>query len=92
MRRLRAKRYEFTLFSIQIKAYLTDTLLNNQQATSLQRAAYMGHTSTIEALIDGGASLDLQDSEGSTALHKASAQVRNKSPSSVSPPSCHIDF
>jgi ankyrin repeat protein len=38
----------------------------------------MGHASIIEALVNGGASVDVQDSDGNTALHKAAMQVRFK--------------
>lgn len=77
MRAPRVKRYDYAI-SIQIvKPILTKYANQRLQATALQRAAYMGHTGTVEALLEGGATIDLQDSEGSTALHKASAQVRN---------------
>lgn len=55
---------------------LTKLLFGTNKATALQRAAYMGHVAVVEVLIASGASLDLKDSDGCTALHKASAQVR----------------
>jgi ankyrin repeat protein len=37
----------------------------------------MGHVHVVQFLLDYKASIDLQDSDGCTALHKAAAQVRN---------------
>ena len=36
----------------------------------------MGHLDVVQVLLDGKASIDLQDSDGCTALHKAAIQVR----------------
>ncbi|KAK3240044.1 hypothetical protein CYMTET_50081 [Cymbomonas tetramitiformis] len=41
-------------------------------ATSLQRAAYTGKTEVVRFLLQRGANAMLQDSDGETALHKAS--------------------
>jgi len=42
-------------------------------ATALHRAAYMGHTSIVQLLINHRANVMLQDSDGKTALHKVSS-------------------
>lgn len=36
----------------------------------------MGHTQVVKVLLDSKASIDIQDSDGCTALHKAASQVR----------------
>eukprot|EP00210_Caulerpa_lentillifera_P009514 g9073.t1 len=43
-------------------------------ATSLHRAAFMGHSSIVEALMSRGANGSIQDSDGETPAHKAFSQ------------------
>ncbi|KAK7904164.1 hypothetical protein WMY93_016771 [Mugilogobius chulae] len=43
-----------------------------RQRTALHRAAMVGDSETLSALIQGGCALDLQDRDGNTALHEAS--------------------
>lgn len=38
----------------------------------------MGHTQVVKVLLDYKASIDIQDSDGCTALHKAASQVRKE--------------
>ena len=50
---------------------------NENGMTPLMYAAALGHLEIAEALVDAGAGVDLQDSEGgSTALHHAAAYNR----------------
>ena len=44
-------------------------------ATALHRAAFMGHTSIVQLLLDHQANVMLQDSDGKTALHKVSSKI-----------------
>lgn len=44
------------------------------KATSLHRAAFMGHTTILQLLVERGGDCFLQDADGETALHKAAAQ------------------
>ncbi|CAD7694995.1 unnamed protein product [Ostreobium quekettii] len=43
-------------------------------ATSVHRAAHMGHTMVLKILIDFGGDGMIQDADGETPLHKAAAQ------------------
>ena len=38
------------------------------------RAAYAGHSAVVKLLLDAGATSELQDADGQTALHKAMQQ------------------
>ncbi|XP_025078776.1 LOW QUALITY PROTEIN: ankyrin repeat domain-containing protein 39-like [Pomacea canaliculata] len=44
-------------------------------ATPLHRAAYMGHADIVQLLLSHGANPHLTDSDGMTALHKATDRV-----------------
>ncbi|XP_012992730.2 NF-kappa-B inhibitor epsilon [Esox lucius] len=67
---------------------------NNLYQTSLHLATYLSLASVVRALVDGGASLGLQDQEGNTPLHVACEQgraecaaemTRDVSPSKLAP-------
>lgn len=53
-------------------------LTTSKKSAPIHRAAYMGHTKVIQVLLAAKASINIQDSDGCTPLHKASAQVRQK--------------
>ncbi|KAJ0009254.1 hypothetical protein NQD34_016669, partial [Periophthalmus magnuspinnatus] len=44
----------------------------HRRRTALHRAAMVGNSETMSALIQGGCAVDLQDRDGNTALHEAS--------------------
>eukprot|EP00064_Thunnus_orientalis_P021287 superscaffoldBa00006367_g21447 len=77
----------YILPSFKPTAKITDTLLMSEQAlvlvppssclgsghrTALHRAAMVGNSDAIAALIQGGCAVDLQDRDGNTALHEVS--------------------
>lgn len=47
------------------------------QATSMHRAAYAGHIEVVKVLLQHGASMEAQDSDGQTCLHKACKSLIN---------------
>ena len=46
------------------------------QATSLHRAAYAGHMEAVKVLLQHGANVEAQDSDGQTCLHKACKSLK----------------